>query len=137
MRVVPLADRTGCYHLVHRADALRILVNSLGECLDIRTKLCHVNDLVYHADLRTVFRAGFIMIQLDHIVHLVDDGLHILASLACLHKLSGVHCVGSGLARHYIVFAGSGTDGVNVGVVALWSAQYIVGSSAGLTERNL
>ena len=77
------------------------------------------------------------MIQLDHIVHLVDDGLHILASLACLHKLSGVHCVGSGLARHYIVFAGSGTDGVNVGVVALGSTQYIVGSSTGLTERNL
>ena len=137
MRVVPLADRTRCYHLVHRADALRILVNSLGKCLDIRTKLCHVNDLVYHADLRTVFRTGFIMIQLDHIVHLVDDGLHILTSLACLHKLSGVHCVGSGLARHYIVFAGSGTDGVNVGVVALGAAQYIVGSSAGLAERNL
>ena len=77
------------------------------------------------------------MVKLDHIVHLLDDRFHILTGLAGLHEFSGIHGVCSGFTRHYIVLAGSRTQGVYVRIVALRTAQYIMSGGAGLTKGNL
>ena len=119
------------------ADGLWILISSLCEGLDVWTDVCHVYDLVYHTCLCAVLRTGLLCVHVDHVVHLVNDWLKRLACLLSLYKLSGVHSVGSCLAWHYVVLAGACSQGEYICIVALRSAQNVVGSSTGLTDCNL
>ena len=122
---------------MHRADSLSILIISLSKCLDVRTKIGQIYDLINHTLFCTVFRTRFVCVHLDHSVHLVDDRLKRLASFFSFNKLSGVHSVCSGLTRHYVVLASTCTDREYVGVVALRTTQNVVSSSTCLTKSNL
>ena len=69
---------------MHRADSLSILIISLGKCLDVRTKIGQIYDLINHTLFCTVFRTRFVCVHPDHSVHLVDDRLKRLASFLAL-----------------------------------------------------
>ena len=119
------------------ADGVGILVARVGEGHHVVAHHGHIHDLVHQARLGAVEGLGLHVIVVDEGVHLVDSGLQVLTRLLVLGQTAGVHGVGSGLAVHDVDLRGRSAQRERVVVVALRTAQHVVGRGGAAPEGNL